>query len=150
MIALDAAAFLPFPARRLYEHGSLLRPAYSPHPLLTTSLSLLALYDGICRRTARLSSRRVPVAQGLEHYTWAGQGRYPSVSPHAVFLKYLARKQTYRAVQYFARFLAWYLLSRGHKIEGARWNTLKSHLALGRKRTCYCAFVLRIYNDRGL
>ncbi|KAF7789908.1 hypothetical protein EIP86_000856 [Pleurotus ostreatoroseus] len=38
-----------------------------------------------------------------------------------------------KVVQYFARFLAWYLLSRGHKIEGARWNTLKSHLALGRK-----------------
>ncbi|KAJ3558037.1 hypothetical protein NM688_g1146 [Phlebia brevispora] len=45
----------------------------------------------------------------------------------------VGRDKTYRAVQYFSRFLAWYLLSRGYKIEAARWNTLKSHLALGRK-----------------
>ena len=44
--------------------------------------------------------------------------------------------QTYRAVQYFSRFLAWYLLSNGHKIEAARWNALKNHLALGRKCAC--------------
>ena len=45
--------------------------------------------------------------------------------------------QLYRAVQYFSRFLAWYLISRGYKIEGARWNALKSHLALARKCTRY-------------
>ncbi|KZT74765.1 peroxisomal biogenesis factor 11 [Daedalea quercina L-15889] len=45
----------------------------------------------------------------------------------------LGRDKLYRAAQYFARFLAWYLISRGHKIEGARWNALKSHLALARK-----------------
>ncbi|KAH9937542.1 peroxisomal biogenesis factor [Fomitopsis serialis] len=45
----------------------------------------------------------------------------------------LGRDKLYRAVQYFARFLAWYLLSRGYKIQGARWNALKSHLALARK-----------------
>ncbi|KIP12609.1 hypothetical protein PHLGIDRAFT_27380 [Phlebiopsis gigantea 11061_1 CR5-6] len=45
----------------------------------------------------------------------------------------LGRDKTYRAVQYFARFLAWLLLSRGYKIEAARWNALKNHLALGRK-----------------
>jgi len=45
----------------------------------------------------------------------------------------LGRDKTYRAVQYFARFLAWYLLSRGKKIDAARWNALKNHLALGRK-----------------
>ncbi|KAI0082178.1 peroxisomal biogenesis factor [Panus rudis PR-1116 ss-1] len=45
----------------------------------------------------------------------------------------LGRDKLYRAVQYFARFLAWYLVSRGYKIQGARWNALKSHLALARK-----------------
>ncbi|EMD41747.1 hypothetical protein CERSUDRAFT_79384 [Gelatoporia subvermispora B] len=45
----------------------------------------------------------------------------------------LGRDKLYRAVQYFARFLAWALLSRGLKIEAARWNALKSHLALARK-----------------
>ena len=45
-------------------------------------------------------------------------------------------KQTYRAVQYFSRFLAWYLLTKGHKLEAARWNALKNHLALGRKCAC--------------
>ncbi|OCH96548.1 peroxisomal biogenesis factor [Obba rivulosa] len=45
----------------------------------------------------------------------------------------LGRDKLYRAVQYFARFLAWFLLSREYKIEAARWNALKSHLALARK-----------------
>ncbi|KAI0702502.1 peroxisomal biogenesis factor [Cytidiella melzeri] len=36
-------------------------------------------------------------------------------------------------VQYFARFLAWFLLARGKKVDAARWNALKNHLALGRK-----------------
>ncbi|KAI0094615.1 peroxisomal biogenesis factor 11 [Irpex rosettiformis] len=45
----------------------------------------------------------------------------------------VGRDKTYRAVQYFARFLAWFLLSKGEKINAARWNALKSHLALGRK-----------------
>ena len=42
--------------------------------------------------------------------------------------------QVCRAVQYFARFFAWLLLSRGYKIQAARWDALKAHLALGRKR----------------
>ncbi|KZT30519.1 peroxisomal biogenesis factor 11 [Neolentinus lepideus HHB14362 ss-1] len=45
----------------------------------------------------------------------------------------LGRDKLYRAVQYFSRFLAWFLLSRGHKEQAAKWNALKSHLALGRK-----------------
>ncbi|KAH9944515.1 peroxisomal biogenesis factor [Epithele typhae] len=45
----------------------------------------------------------------------------------------LGRDKLYRAVQYFARFFAWFLLSRGYKIQAARWDALKAHLALGRK-----------------
>ncbi|KAL1749067.1 peroxisomal biogenesis factor 11 [Schizophyllum fasciatum] len=45
----------------------------------------------------------------------------------------LGRDKTYRAVQYLARFIAWYLLSKGNKLDAARWNALKSHLALARK-----------------
>jgi len=45
----------------------------------------------------------------------------------------VGRDKLYRTVQYFSRFLAWYLLSRGNKAEAARWTALKSHLALGRK-----------------
>jgi len=45
----------------------------------------------------------------------------------------VGRDKVYRATQYFARFFAWYLISRGHKFEAVRWNALKSHLALGRK-----------------
>jgi len=45
-------------------------------------------------------------------------------------------RQTYRAVQYFARFYAWYLLRKGNKDEVARWVALKSHLGLARK----CAY----------
>ncbi|KAF8516143.1 peroxisomal biogenesis factor [Hysterangium stoloniferum] len=45
----------------------------------------------------------------------------------------IGRDKTYRAVQYFARFLSWYLLRRGYAVEGARWNNLKSSLASGRK-----------------
>ncbi|OBZ78811.1 Peroxisomal membrane protein PMP30B [Grifola frondosa] len=45
----------------------------------------------------------------------------------------LGRDKTYRAVQYFSRFFAWLLITRGYKIQAARWNALKSHLALGRK-----------------
>jgi len=45
----------------------------------------------------------------------------------------VGRDKTYRAVQYFARFLAWYLIRRGYTVEGLRWNNLKSTLASGRK-----------------
>ncbi|KAI0815261.1 peroxisomal biogenesis factor 11 [Irpex lacteus] len=45
----------------------------------------------------------------------------------------VGRDKTYRSVQYFARFLAWFLLARGQKINAARWTALKNHLALGRK-----------------
>ncbi|KAI0735331.1 peroxisomal biogenesis factor [Earliella scabrosa] len=45
----------------------------------------------------------------------------------------LGRDKLYRGIQYFARFFAWLLLSRGYKIQAARWDALKSHLALGRK-----------------
>lgn len=45
----------------------------------------------------------------------------------------LGRDKTYRAVQYFARFLAWYLLNKGDKLDAARWTALKSHLGTARK-----------------
>ncbi|KAF5377631.1 hypothetical protein D9615_005293 [Tricholomella constricta] len=45
----------------------------------------------------------------------------------------LGRDKTYRAVQYFARFFAWYLLNKGDKLDAARWNALKSHLGTARK-----------------
>ncbi|KAF7436947.1 Peroxisomal membrane protein PMP27 [Pleurotus ostreatus] len=45
----------------------------------------------------------------------------------------VGRDKTYRAIQYFARFYAWYLLSRGNKDEAARWSSLKSHLGTARK-----------------
>ncbi|KAI0348679.1 peroxisomal biogenesis factor [Trametopsis cervina] len=59
---------------------------------------------------------------------------HPAVSQSLkVWSTTLGRDKTYRAVQYFSRFLAWYLLARGNKIDAARWNALKNHLALGRK-----------------
>ncbi|KAJ6621239.1 peroxisomal biogenesis factor 11 [Mycena sp. CBHHK59/15] len=45
----------------------------------------------------------------------------------------LGRDKAYRAVQNFARFYAWYLISRGDKPDAARWTALKSHLATARK-----------------
>ncbi|KAJ2920301.1 hypothetical protein MD484_g14, partial [Candolleomyces efflorescens] len=52
-------------------------------------------------------------------------------------LKYTAttvgRDKLYRAVQYFSRFYAWHLLSKGDKEEAARWAALKSHLGTARK-----------------
>ncbi|KAF9546047.1 Peroxisomal membrane protein PMP27 [Mortierella hygrophila] len=59
-----------------------------------------------------------------------------SVQP---WLKFTAttvgRDKIYRAVQYFSRFLAWYLLRQGSSKETvARFNNLKKTLALSRKR----------------
>ncbi|THH07629.1 hypothetical protein EW145_g3260 [Phellinidium pouzarii] len=45
----------------------------------------------------------------------------------------LGRDKIYRAAQYFARFYAWFLVSKGYNIQAVRWNALKSHLATGRK-----------------
>ncbi|KAJ7786451.1 peroxisomal biogenesis factor 11 [Mycena metata] len=45
----------------------------------------------------------------------------------------LGRDKAYRAVQNFARFYAWYLISRGDKVDAARWTALKSHLGTARK-----------------
>ncbi|KAJ7170007.1 peroxisomal biogenesis factor 11 [Mycena filopes] len=45
----------------------------------------------------------------------------------------LGRDKAYRAVQNFARFYAWYLISRGDKLDAARWTSLKSHLGTARK-----------------
>ncbi|KAF9966977.1 Peroxisomal membrane protein PMP27 [Actinomortierella ambigua] len=54
------------------------------------------------------------------------------------WLKYTAttvgRDKIYRAVQYFSRFLAWYLLRQGYTKETvARFNSLKKTLGLSRK-----------------
>ena len=45
--------------------------------------------------------------------------------------------KVYRAIQNFARFYAWLLLSSNGKSDAAKWNALKSHLALGRKRALH-------------
>jgi peroxin-11B len=47
----------------------------------------------------------------------------------------VGRDKTYRAVQYFARFFAWFLLTRGEEYKdlATRWSALKSSLATGRK-----------------
>ncbi|KAE9410972.1 peroxisomal biogenesis factor 11 [Gymnopus androsaceus JB14] len=45
----------------------------------------------------------------------------------------LGRDKAYRAIQYFARFYAWFLLSKGDKESAARWNALKTHLTTARK-----------------
>ncbi|KAJ3936340.1 MAG: peroxisomal biogenesis factor 11 [Lentinula lateritia] len=45
----------------------------------------------------------------------------------------LGRDKAYRAIQYFARFYAWFLLRKGDKEAAARWNALKIHLATARK-----------------
>jgi len=52
---------------------------------------------------------------------------------------YSSHLQTYRAIQYFARFYAYILLTRGHKEQAQRWAALKNHLGLGRK--CKAPFV---------
>src|SRR5690349_9608420 len=58
------------------------------------------------------------------------------------WLKYTAttvgRDKIYRAVQYFSRFLAWYLLRQGATKETvARFNNLKKTLGLSRKRKSF-------------
>jgi len=45
----------------------------------------------------------------------------------------LGRDKLYRAVQYFARFFAWYLIRKDNKLDAARWAALKTHLATARK-----------------
>jgi len=45
----------------------------------------------------------------------------------------LGRDKLYRAIQYFSRFLAWFLIRRGFADEGGRWDALKAALASGRK-----------------
>lgn len=59
---------------------------------------------------------------------------HPSASQSLALLgTTVGRDKLYRAIQYFSRFFAWLLIARGHTSESARWNALKSHLALGRK-----------------
>ncbi|KAJ7597199.1 peroxisomal biogenesis factor 11 [Mycena floridula] len=45
----------------------------------------------------------------------------------------LARDKLYRALQYYARFYAFYLISRGDKESAAKWSALKTHLGTARK-----------------
>jgi len=45
----------------------------------------------------------------------------------------IGRDKAYGAIQGFARFYTWLLLSSNNKADAAKWNALKSHLALGRK-----------------
>lgn len=45
----------------------------------------------------------------------------------------VGRDKLYRAIQYFSRVLAWYLLFKGKTDQAARWSALKNHLALARK-----------------
>jgi peroxin-11B len=46
----------------------------------------------------------------------------------------LGRDKFFGALQNFARFYEWLLISRGNKTDAARWTALKTHLALSRKR----------------
>jgi hypothetical protein len=45
--------------------------------------------------------------------------------------------KVYRTLQFFARFYSWLLLSSNNGADAAKWNALKSHLALGRKRALW-------------
>ncbi|KAJ7235883.1 peroxisomal biogenesis factor 11 [Mycena haematopus] len=45
----------------------------------------------------------------------------------------LGRDKFHAALQNFARFYEWFLISRGNKAAAARWTQLKSHLALSAK-----------------
>ncbi|KIY72841.1 peroxisomal biogenesis factor 11 [Cylindrobasidium torrendii FP15055 ss-10] len=45
----------------------------------------------------------------------------------------LGRDKAYRGIQYFARFYAWFLLSRGDKDAAAPWIAVKGHLGTARK-----------------
>ena len=48
----------------------------------------------------------------------------------------VGRDKLYRAIQYFSRFLAWYLFRKGYSKETvARYGAIKSSLGQGRKRT---------------
>lgn len=59
---------------------------------------------------------------------------HPYVSQSLKFGSFnVGRDKLYRTVQYFSRFLAWFLLSRGNKVGAARWTALKTHLGIGRK-----------------
>jgi len=61
---------------------------------------------------------------------------HPSVSQALrVWSTTVGRDKTYRAIQYFARFYAWWLLRRSadNKFTAAQWNSLKSALGNGRK-----------------
>lgn len=59
---------------------------------------------------------------------------HPTVSQSLKILATTAgRDKLYRAVQFFARFYVWLLFSSNGGADAARWNALKSHLAVGRK-----------------
>ncbi|KAG2061973.1 peroxisomal biogenesis factor [Suillus hirtellus] len=59
---------------------------------------------------------------------------HPYVSQSLKFGSFnVGRDKLYRTVQYFSRFIAWFLVSRGNKVEAARWTALKSHLGIVRK-----------------
>ncbi|KII93248.1 hypothetical protein PLICRDRAFT_35437 [Plicaturopsis crispa FD-325 SS-3] len=59
---------------------------------------------------------------------------HPAASQSLKFLSTtLGRDKLYRGIQYLARFLAWFHLSRGNKEGAVRWNALKNHLATARK-----------------
>ncbi|KAG1716540.1 hypothetical protein ID866_592 [Astraeus odoratus] len=74
------------------------------------------------------------VSQSLKYGgTNLGRDKARVSYPHILRLTIDNPPQLYRTVQYFSRFLAWYLQSRGKKIEAARLTALKNHLALGRK-----------------
>ena len=77
------------------------------------------------------------VSQGLKVLSTT-VGRDKVRVPFIVFgLVIYGLSKVYRAIQNFARFYAWLLLSSNGKADAAKWNSLKSHLALGRKRVLY-------------
>jgi peroxin-11B len=70
----------------------------------------------------------MPLQQLVLHPTVDRSLKYASTT--------VGRDKAYRAVQYFARFLAWYLKRQDYNKETIqRFNNLKSTLGLSRKRT---------------
>jgi len=62
---------------------------------------------------------------------------HPAVSQSIrVWSTTVGRDKTYRAIQFFARFYAWFLLKRGgaaNTLSASQWNSLKAALGSGRK-----------------
>lgn len=151
------AFHLPSPAPPLHQHAH-----FTPADMV--SLALGGSYQGQSsakpehtdtewrpradgRSPARASSRRHRGPQGRLHHRSVVQPRQePWFLLRSCFrpdtnsfhlARAVGRDKLYRAVQYYARFLAYYCLRKGYSKETvARLQALKSTLGLSRKREC--------------